>query len=81
MPFCHFVLSTAKCTVIGVTPNGFIEAVTDAVIVTCTPDGTGARAKEILIIEISKDGNTPIVRIQPPDRIQYGNDKHDHYQV
>ncbi|GFR70235.1 hypothetical protein ElyMa_002067900 [Elysia marginata] len=54
-------------------PASFTEAVTSSVSVTCCPDGTSARARKILVMEIAKDASTPITNIQAPDVISYGD--------
>ena len=75
-------LSTALSALIELQPATFAEAVTSSVSITCCPDGTSARARKILVMEIAKDGNTPITNIQAPDVISYGDDTGaPHFQV
>ncbi|KAH9504991.1 hypothetical protein Btru_061347 [Bulinus truncatus] len=57
---------------IDLSPTYFVEAATTEVTVNCIPDGTGIMAKEILLMEISKNGETPIVNVQPPSKLNYG---------
>ncbi|XP_055883593.1 uncharacterized protein LOC106068713 [Biomphalaria glabrata] len=66
---------------IDLTPNFFVEAATTEVTITCVPDGTGVLAKEILLIEISKNGETPIVNVQPPSKLNYGPNDFQHFEA
>ncbi|GFO44045.1 complement c1q-like protein 2 [Plakobranchus ocellatus] len=68
-----FHLTLTRSALIELQPPAFADAVTSVVFVTCCPDGTSARARKILVMEIAKDGNTPITNIQPPDVISYGS--------
>ncbi|RUS85105.1 hypothetical protein EGW08_007110 [Elysia chlorotica] len=71
---CAILLPDASMSArIELQPPTFTEAVTSAVSISCCPDGTSARAKKILVMEIAKDGNTPITNIQTPDTISYGD--------
>ncbi|XP_059150458.1 uncharacterized protein LOC131937223 [Physella acuta] len=58
---------------LDVVPSDFLDGVTDAIVMTCLPDGTGVKARQILLMEISKDAETPIVNIQPPDKLNYAH--------
>ncbi|KAK3780727.1 hypothetical protein RRG08_050692 [Elysia crispata] len=71
--FVAFVPAITLCAHIELEPPTFSAAVTSCVTITCCPDGTSARAKKILVMEIAKDGNTPITNIQAPDVISYGD--------
>ncbi|CAL1539049.1 unnamed protein product [Lymnaea stagnalis] len=68
---CLVTVDEGHAVHLELSPNTFEEGVTDHVDITCVPDGTGILAKEILLMEISKGGETPIVNIQPPTKINY----------